>query len=53
MEPLARKLQPVGVSVPYMKSMIASLQNYFDQDRMDFTTVAFSIYDEARAVVGT
>ena len=53
MEPLTRKLQAVGVSVPSVKSMIASLHSVFDQDRMDFTTVASSIYDEACAVVGT
>ena len=35
------------------KSMIVSLQSVFDQDRMDFTTLASSIYDEACAVVGT
>ena len=33
--------------------MIASLQSVLDQDRMDFTTVASDIYDEACAVVGT
>ena len=52
MEPLAQKLQTVGVSIPYTKSMIASLQSVLDQNRMDFTTVA-SNYDEACAVVGT
>ena len=52
MEPLAQKLQTVGVSVPYTKSMIASVQSVLDQNRMDFTTVA-SNYDEACAVVGT
>ena len=34
MEPPARKLQTVGVSVPSVKSMIASLQSVLDQDRM-------------------
>ena len=53
MEPLARKLQAVGVSVPSEKSLIASLQSVLDHDRMDFNTVASSIYDEACAVVGT
>ena len=53
MEPLARKLQSVGVSVPSVKSLIASLQSVLDQDRMDFNTVASSIYDGACAVVGT
>ena len=33
--------------------MIASLQSVLDQDRMDFTKVASSIYDKACAVVGT
>ena len=36
-----------------MKSLIASLQSVLDQDRVDFNTVASSIYDEACAVVGT
>ena len=53
MVPLARKLQAVGVSVPSVKSLIASLQRVLDQDRVDFNTVAFSIYDEACLVVGT
>ena len=53
MEPLARKLQSVGVSVLSVKSLIASLQSVLDQDRVDFNTVASSIYDEACAVVGT
>ena len=53
MEPLARKLQSVGVSVPSAKSLIASLQSVLDQDRVDFNTVASSIYDEACAAVGT
>ena len=52
MEPLARKLQAVGVSVPSVKSLNASLQNVLDRDRVDFNTVASSIYDEACAVVG-
>ena len=52
MESLARKLQSVGVSVPSVKSLIASLQSVFDQDRVDFNTVASSIYDEACAAVG-
>ena len=52
MEPLTRKLQSVGVSVPSVKSLIASLQSVLDQDRVDFNTVAFSIYDETCAVVG-
>ena len=49
---LARKLQSVGVSVPSVKSLIASLQSVLDQDRVDFNTVASSIYDEACAAVG-
>ena len=53
MEPLARKLQSVGVSVTSVKSLIASLQSALDQDRVDFNTVASSIYDEACAAVGT
>ena len=53
MEPLARKLQSVGVSVPSVKSLIASLQSVLDQDRVDFNTVAFSSYDKACAAVGT
>ena len=53
MEPLARKLQSVGVSVPSVKSLIASLQSVLDQDRVDFNTVASSICDEACAAVGT
>ena len=53
MEPLARKLQSVGVSVPSVKSLIASLQSVFDQDRVDFNTVASSICDEASAAVDT
>ena len=53
MEPLARKLQSVGVSVPSAKSLIASLQSVLEQDRVDFNTVASSIYDEACAAVGT
>ena len=53
MEPRARKLQAVGVSVPSVKSMIACLQSVLDQDRVNFTTVVSSIYDEACAVVGT
>ena len=53
MEPLERKLQAVGVSVPSVKSLNASLQSVLDQDRADFNTVASSIYDEACAVVGT
>ena len=53
MEPLARKLQYVGVSVSSVKSLIASLQSVLDQDRVDFNTIASSIYDEACAVVGT
>ena len=36
-----------------MKSLIASLQSVLDQDRVDFNTVASSIYDEAYAAVGT
>ena len=40
MEPLARKLQSVGVSVSSVKSMIASLQSVPDQNRTDFTTTA-------------
>ena len=40
MEPLARKFQTVGASVPSVKSMIASLQSVLNQDLMDFTTVA-------------
>ena len=53
MEPLVRKLQSVGVSVPSVKSLIASLQSVLDQDRVDFNTVASSVYDEACAAVGT
>ena len=53
MEPLARKLQSVEVSVPSVKSLIASLQSILDQDLVDFNTVASSIYDEACAAVGT
>ena len=52
MEPLARRLQSVGVSVPSVKSLIAFLQSVLGQDRVDFNTVASSIYDEACAVVG-
>ena len=52
MKPLAQKLQSVGVSVPSVKSLIASLQSVFDQDRVDFNTVVSSIYDEACAAVG-
>ena len=52
MEPPARKLQSVGVSVPSVKSLIASLWSALDQDRVDFNTVASSIYDEASTVVG-
>ena len=52
MEPLARKLQSVGVSVPSVKNLIASLQSVLDQDRVDFNTVASGIYDEACAAVG-
>ena len=48
----ALKLQTVGVSVSFAKRMIASFQSVLDQDRMDFITVASSIYDEACAVVG-
>ena len=51
-KPLARKLQSVGVSVPSVNSLIASLQSVLDQDRVDFNTVVSSIYDEACAVVG-
>ena len=36
MEPLAQKLQSVGVSVFSVKSLIASLQSVLDQDRVDF-----------------
>ena len=51
MEPLVRKLQTVGISVPCVKSMIASVQSVLDQNRMDFTAVASSkIYDEACAL---
>ena len=46
-----RKHQTVGVSVPSVKSMIASLQSVLDQNCMDFTTVASSIYDEACAMI--
>ena len=53
MELLARKFQSVGVSVSSVKSLIASLQSVLDQDRVDFNTVASSIYDEAQAVLGT
>ena len=52
MESLARKLQSVGVSVPSVKSLIASLQSVLDQNRVDFNTTASSIYDEACAAVG-
>ena len=52
MEPLARKLQFVGVSVPSVKSLPASLQSVLAQDRVDLNTVASSIYDEACAAVG-
>ena len=52
MESLARKLQSVEVSVLSVKSLIASLQSVLDQDRVDFNTVASSIYDEACAAVG-
>ena len=50
---LARKLQSVGVSVPSVKSLAASLQSVLDQDRVDFNTVASSICDEACTTVGT
>ena len=53
MEPLARKLQAVGVSVPSVKNLIASFQSVLDQDWVDFNTVASSIFDESCAVVGT
>ena len=53
MEPLAQKLQAVEVSVPSVKSVIASLQNVLNQDRVDFNTIASTIYDEACRVVGT
>ena len=36
-----------------MKSLAASLQSVLDQDRVDFNTVASSIYDKACSVVGT
>ena len=52
MERLARKLQSVGVNVSSVKSLIASLQSVLDQDRVDFNTVASSIYDEACVAVG-
>ena len=48
-----RKLEAVGVSVLSLKSLISSLLSVLDQDRVDFNTVASSIYDEAWAVVGT
>ena len=51
MEPLARKHPIVGVSVLSVKSMIALRQSVLDQDRMDFTTVACSTYDEGCVVV--
>ena len=53
MEPLTQKLQAVGVSVSFVKSLIASLKSVLDQDQVDFNTVASSIYDEACGVVGT
>ena len=37
----------------FLKSLIAPLQSVLDQDRVDFNTVASSIYDEACAAVGT
>ena len=50
-EPLSRKLQTVGVSVPCVKSQITSLQSVLDHDRNDLN-VSLNIYKEACEVLG-
>ena len=51
MEPVERKHLTVGVIVPSVKSTIAFRQSVLDHDRMDFTSVASSTYDEGCALV--
>ena len=50
-EPLARKLQTVGVSVPCVKNLITSLQSVLDHDRNDLN-VSLNIYKKAYEVLG-
>ena len=50
-EPLARKLQTVGVSVLSVKSLISSLQNVVSQERTDLN-IASKIYEEACEITG-
>ena len=50
-EPLARKLQTVGVSVLSVKSLISSLQSVVSQERTDLN-IASKLYEEARKITG-
>ena len=50
-EPLARKLQTVGVSVLSVKSLISSLQSVVSQERTDLN-IASKIYEEACEITG-
>ena len=50
-EPLARKLQTVGVSVLSVKSLISSLQSVASQERTDLN-IASKIYEEACEITG-
>ena len=50
-EPLARKLQTVGVSVLSVKSLISSLQSVVSQERTDLN-IESKIYKEACEVTG-
>ena len=50
-EPLARKLQTVGVSMLSLKSLISSLQSVVSQERIDLNFVS-KIYEEACEITG-
>ena len=50
-EPLARKIQTVGVSVLSVKSRISSLQSVVSQERTDLI-IASKIYEEACEITG-
>ena len=50
-EPLARKLQTVGISVLSVKSLISSLQSVVSQERT-YLNIASKIYEEACEITG-
>ncbi|XP_077968073.1 uncharacterized protein LOC144422121, partial [Styela clava] len=51
MEPLARALQAVGVSVPSVKNLTSSLQSVIAEERND-SEIALNIYKEACEIAG-